>query len=182
MVQVPELTKEGTEEYKAGYKNICELGKERIRRVAKKIKEEHPEANFDGGFRVLKLADSNMKDVYYHPDQLSQDMLAQMTSNIKEDRTDLDLLYSCMLEQGVPLSSPYSAEQVENCTIHNVNNRDLLACFNENIPESVIRYMANKKPIQVVFRDNGFSSSPEKINVKEIFKLISPETKTIKVL
>lgn len=193
MVQLPELTytidkngkeiaKKGSEEaYKAGYKNICEIGKERIRRAAKQIKGEHPEANFDGGFRVFKLADSNMKEVYFSPSEYKQELLSQMTSNIKEDRTDMDLLYGCMLKWKLPLSFPHTSEKVGSYTIHNVNNGDLMACFDENIPEDIIRHMAAKKPRGVVFRDAGFTDSPAKINVGELFKFLSPDTK-VKVI
>ena len=181
MVQIPEPCDEKSEAYKAGYKNICEIGKERIRRAAKQIKGEHPEANFDGGFRVFKLADSNMKDVYFSPSEYKQDLLSQMTSNIKEDRTDMDLLYGCMLEWKLPLSFPHTSEKVGSYTIHNVNNGALMACFDENIPEDIIRHMAAKKPRGVVFRDAGFTDSPAKINVGELFKLLSPDTK-VKVI
>lgn len=181
MVQLPEPCDEKSEAYKAGYKNICEIGKERIRRAAKQIKGEHPEANFDGGFRVFKLADSNMKDVYFSPSEYKQDLLSQMTSNIKENRTDMDLLYGCMLEWGLPLSYPHTSEKVGSYTIHTVNNGALMACFDENIPEDIIRHMATKKPRGVVFRDAGFTDSPAKINIGELFKLLSPDTK-VKVI
>lgn len=181
MVQLPEPCDEKSEACKAGYKNICEIGKERIRRAAKQIKGEHPEANFDGGFRVFKLADSNMKEVYFRPSEYKQELLSQMTSNIKEDRTDMDLLYGCMLEWKLPLSFPHTSEKVGSYTIHNVNNGDLMACFDENIPEDIIRHMAAKKPRGVVFRDAGFTDSPAKINVGELFKLLSPDTK-VKVI
>lgn len=181
MVQLPEPCDEKSEAYKAGYKNICEIGKERIRRAAKQIKGEHPESNFDGGFRVFKLAESNMKEVYFSPSEYKQDLLSQMTSNIKEDRTDMDLLYGCMLERGLPLSYPHTSEKVGSYTIHNVNNGALMACFDENIPEDIIRHMAAKKPRGVVFRDAGFADSPAKINVGELFKLLSPDTK-VKVI
>lgn len=161
--------------------NICEIGKERIRRAAKQIKEEHPKSNFDGGFRVFKLADSNMKDVYYNPAEYTQDLLDKMTSNIKEDRNDMDLLYGCMLEWGLPLSYPHTSEKVGSYTIHTVNNGDLMACFDENVTEDIIRHIAAKKPLRVVFRDAGFADSPAKINVGELFKLISPDTK-VKVI
>ena len=140
MVQLPENTDKKSEAYKAGYKNICEIGKERIRRAGKKIKEEAPliTQNLDIGFRVLKLDDSNMNEVYYSPDDYSQGFLNQLESNIKEDRTDLDLLFGCLLDWGLPLSLPYSSEQIEGCTVHNYNDGDLIACFDENIPNSVI--------------------------------------------
>lgn len=181
MVQLPEPCDEKSEAYKAGYKNICEIGKERIRRAAKQIKGENPEANFDGGFRVFKLAESNMKEVYFSPSEYKQDLLSQMTSNIKEDRTDMDLLYGCMLEWKLPLSFPHTSEKVGSYTIHNVNNGALMACFDENIPEDIIRHMAAKKPRGVVFRDAGFADSPAKINIGELFKLLSPDTK-VKVI
>ncbi|MBR3603200.1 MAG: site-specific DNA-methyltransferase [Elusimicrobiaceae bacterium] len=181
MVQLPEECDKTSEAYKAGYKNICEIGKERIRRAAKQIKEEHPESNFDGGFRVFKLAGSNMKDVYYNPADYTQDLLSQMTSNIKEDRNDMDLLYGCMLEWGLPLSYPHTSEKVGSYTIHTVNNGDLVACFDENVTEDIIRHIAAKKPLRVVFRDAGFTDSPAKINVGELFKLLSPDTK-VKVI
>ena len=181
MVQLPEECDEKSEAYKAGYKNICEIGKERIRRAAKKIHEEHPEAKFDDGFRVLKLDYSNMNDVYYSANEYSQDLLSMMESNIKEDRTDLDLLFGCLLEWGLPLSLPYSSETIEGCTVHNYNDGDLIACFDENVPESVIKTIAKKKPLRAVFRDSSFENSPSKINVGEIFKLLAPETR-VKVI
>lgn len=181
LVQVPEKTDEKSEAYKAGYKNICEIGKERIRRAAKKLHEDNPDAEFDDGFRVLKLDDSNMNDVYYSPEDYSQGFLSQLESNIKSDRTDLDLLFGCLLEWGLPLSLPYSSEQIEGCTVHNYNDGDLIACFDENIPDSVIKEIARKQPIRAVFRDSSFASSPSKINVGEIFKLIAPDT-SVKVI
>lgn len=183
MVQLPENTDKKSEAHKAGYKNICEIGKERIRRAGKKIKEEAPliTQNLDIGFRVLKLDDSNMNEVYYSPDDYSQGFLNQLESNIKEDRTDLDLLFGCLLDWGLPLSLPYSSEQIEGCTVHNYNDGDLIACFDENIPNSVIKEIAKKEPLRAVFRDSGFASSSSKINVGEIFKLMAPDT-TVKVI
>lgn len=183
MVQLPENTDKKSEAYKVGYKNICEIGKERIRRAGKKIKEEAPliTQNLDIGFRVLKLDDSNMNEVYYSPDDYSQGFLNQLESNIKEDRTDLDLLFGCLLDWGLPLSLPYSSEQIEGCTVHNYNDGDLIACFDENIPNSVIKEIAKKEPLRAVFRDSGFASSSSKINVGEIFKLMAPDT-TVKVI
>ena len=181
MVQLPEKTDEKSEAYKAGYKNICEIGKERIRRAAEKLHEDNIDAEFDDGFRVLKLDDSNMNDVYYSPEDYSQGFLSQLESNIKSDRTDLDLLFGCLLEWGLPLSLPYSSEQIEGCTVHNYNDRDLIACFDENIPDNVIKEIAKKQPIRAVFRDSSFADSPSKINVGEIFKLLAPDT-SIKVI
>ena len=177
MVQLPEPCDEASEAYKAGYKNICEIGKERIRRAGDKIKSESPMTtqDLDIGFRVLKLDDSNMKDVYYAPDDYDQGMLAGLESNIKDDRTDLDLLFGCLIDWGLPLSLPYKSEQLDGCTVHTYNDGDLIACFDANIPESVVKEIAQRKPLRAVFRDSGFASSPEKINVFEIFKLYMPE-------
>lgn len=177
MVQLPEKCDEKSEAYKAGYKNICEIGKERIRCAAKKIHEEHPEAKFDDGFRVLKVDESNMTDVYYSPNSYNQNMLTQLESNIKPDRTDLDLLFGCLTEWGLPLSMPYTSENIGDCTVHTYNDGDLIACFNENISESVIKEIAKRKPLRAVFRDSSFKGSPEKINVGETFKLLSPDTR-----
>ena len=241
MVQLPESCDEKSEAYKAGYKNICEIGKERIRRAGEKIKSEidvvhkddyaalvqsqqsndqkvmtgfdslkssgvltekgytykdkdtkdisritysaedpndfyrfHPNA-LDIGFRVLKLDDSDMKDVYYAPDDYDQGMLTGLESNIKDDCTDLDLLFGCLIDWGLPLSLPYKSEKIDGCTVHTYNDGDLIACFDANIPESVVKEIAKRRPLRAVFRDSGFASSPEKINVFEIFKLYMPE-------
>ena len=217
MVQLPEKCDEKSEAYKAGYKNICEIGKERIRRAGEKIRidlggdaainlfaaSDNPDLedklckkfdekmdrvkNLDIGFRVLKLDDTNMKDVYYAPDDYDQGMLAALESNIKDDRTDLDLLFGCLIDWGLPLSLPYKSEQLGGCTVHTYNDGDLIACFDANIPESVVKEIAQRKPLRAVFRDSGFASSPEKINVFEIFKLYMPEdagdiTKRVRVI
>ena len=185
MVQLPEITDETSEACKAGYKNICEIGKERIRRAGEKIKEENKDKegieNLDIGFRVLKLDDSNMKDVYYSAGEYKQSMLFDMESNIKEDRTDLDLLYGCLLDWGLPLSLSHVHEEIDSVTIHTYNDGDLIACFAEKISENVVKEIAKRQPLRVVFRDSSFSSSPAKINVEEIFKLMSPNT-TVKVI
>ena len=183
MVQIPEKCDEKSEAYKAGYKKICEIGKERIRRAGKKIKLESPltTGDLDIGFRVLKLDDTNMKDIYYAPDDYDQGMLAGLESNIKEDRTDLDLLFGCLLDWGLPLSMPYSSEQIDGCTVHTYNDGDLIACFAENIPESVVKKIAKRQPLRAVFRDSSFANSPAKINVTEIFKLLAPDTR-VKVI
>lgn len=177
MVQLPEPCDEKSEAFKAGYKNICEIGKERIRRAGEKIKEENPLAtqDLDVGFRVLKLDDTNMKDVYYAADDYDQQNLVDMISNIKDDRTDLDLLFGCLLDWGVPLSMPYTSEQIDGCTVHTYNDGDLIACFAPNVPESVVKEIAKRKPLRAVFRDSSFADSPAKINVFEIFKLYMPE-------
>lgn len=164
---------------------ICEIGKERIRRAGQKILSENEGKegieNLDIGFRVLKLDDTNMKDVYYAPQEYTQDALFNLAENVKEDRTGLDLLFGCLLEWGLPLTMPYSSDIVDGYTIHNYNGGDLIACFDKAIPEHVIRYMAKLQPLRVVFRDNSFIDSPAKINVGEIFKSLAPDTR-IKVI
>lgn len=177
--------------------NICEIGKERIRRAGEKILKEQlannnstlnsPNSKLDIGFRVLKLDSTNMKDVYYAPDDYDQRMLAGLESNIKDDRTDLDLLFGCLIDWGLPLSLPYKSEQIDGCTVHTYNDGDLIACFDANVPESVVKEIAKRKPLRAVFRDSGFESSPEKINMFEIFKLYMPEdagdiTKRVRVI
>lgn len=183
MVQLPEKTDEKSEAYKAGYKNICEIGKERIRRAGIKIKEDNPltTQDLDVGFRVLKLDESNMNDVYYSPAEYSQDLLSMLESNVKSDRSDLDLLFGCILEWGLSLSLPYSSEQIEGYTVHNYNDGDLIACFEEDVPDSVIKEIAKRQPLRAVFRDSSFANSPSKINVEEIFKLMAPDTR-VKVI
>ena len=225
MVQLPEPCDEKSEAYKAGYKTICDIGKERIRRAGEKIKQEDdcwkcvPLNRMDGskpgddttakivktidagdgkppiemvdisknpdvGFRVFKLDDTNMKNVYYSAEEYSQTNLEDLESNIKEDRTDLDLLFGCLLDWGLPLSMPYRSEKIGNCTVHTYAPGDaalnvpdaLIACFDSNVPENVIKEIAKRKPRRAVFRDSSFASSPEKINVFEIFKLYAPDT------
>lgn len=235
MVQLPEPCDEKSEAYKAGYKTICDIGKERIRRAGDKLYQtlktggkdfQHiaknintaPRKTFasddgqtsfevpiiparwgkadetaenqkladslDIGFRVFKLDDTNMKDVYYSAEEYSQTNLEDLESNIKEDRTDLDLLFGCLLDWGLPLSMPYRSEKIGNCTVHTYAPGDaalnvpdaLIACFDSNVPENVIKEIAKRKPRRAVFRDSSFASSPEKINVFEIFKLYAPDT------
>lgn len=192
MVQLPEACDEKSEAFKAGYKNICEIGKERIRRAGEKIKAElaaktegtldfsesgtvKPD-DLDIGFRVFKVDSSNMKDVYYAAGDYTQNQLDLFASNIKEDRTPLDLLYQCMLDWGVELSLPHSMETIDGVTVHTVDNGALVACFDDKVPESVVREIAKRKPLRVVFRDSSFADSQGKINVTEIFKTLSGET------
>ena len=179
MVQLPEETDKKSVAKKKGFDTICEIGKERIRRVGNRIIEK--KSSVDCGFRVLKLADSNMNDVYYNPNDYTQGMLSMLESNVKVDRNDLDLLFGCLLEWGLPLSLPYSSEQIDGCTFHNYNDGDLIACFDENIPDEVIKMIAKKQPLRAVFRDSSFANSPSKINVGEIFKLMAPDTR-VKVI
>lgn len=221
MVQLPEETDEKSEAYKAGYKNICEIGKERIRRAGAKInsqlemrnaqlgeeqtlfdsteskqygnqsdKGENTQNNcelriahceLDIGFRVLKLDETNMQDVYYTPAETDQQMLLNFESNIKPDRTDLDLLFGCLLDWGLPLSMPYKSEQIDGVTVHTYNDGDLIACFDENVPVEVIETVAKRQPLRAVFRDSCFNNSPEKINVGERFKMLAPDTR-VKVI
>lgn len=183
MVQIPEKCNENSAAYKAGYSTICDLAQDRIRKAGAKIVEESPllRTDLDIGFRVLKLADSNMNDVYYSPAEYSQDLLSMLESNVKSDRNDLDLLFGCLLEWGLPLSLPYRSEQIEGCTVHNYNDGDLIACFDENVPDSVIKEIAKRQPLRAVFRDSSFANSPSKINVGEIFKLMAPDTR-VKVI
>ena len=183
MVQLPEECDPKGTAYQAGYSTICEIGKERIRRAGQKIKDESPltTQDLDTGFRVLKLADSNMNDVYFSAGEYTQDMLTMMESNIKSDRTDLDLLFGCLIEWGLPLSMPYTSENIDGCTVHTYNDGDLIACFDENVPESVIKTIAKRKPRRSVFRDSSFADSPAKINVGEIFKMLAPDTR-VKVI
>lgn len=235
MVQLPEQCDKKSEAYKNGYKNVSDIGKERIRRAGDKLYEtlktsgkdyQHiaknintaPRKTFasddgqtsfevpmiparwsktdetaenqkladslDIGFRVFKLDDTNMKDVYYSAEEYSQTNLEELESNIKEDRTDLDLLFGCLLDWGLPLSMPYRSEKIDNCTVHTYAPGDaalnvpdaLIACFDSNVPENVIKEIAKRKPRRAVFRDSSFASSPEKINVFEIFKLYAPDT------
>jgi adenine-specific DNA-methyltransferase len=180
MVQVNETLPENSVAFTYGFKNLAEVGKERIKRAAKKIENETG-ANIDYGFRVFKLDDSNMMDVYYSPEEYSQKQLSMFESNVKPGRNDLDLLFGCLLEWGLPLSLPYSSIQIDGCTIHNYNDGDLIACFDENVPNNVIKEIAKMQPLRAVFRDSSFVDSPSKINVGEIFKLMAPNTK-IKVI
>ncbi|MDY2612806.1 MAG: site-specific DNA-methyltransferase [Lachnospiraceae bacterium] len=183
LIQLPEKTDMKSEAYKNGYINICEIGKERIRRAGAKIKEENPigTQDLDIGFRVLKLDDSNMNDVYYGVKDYDQGMLSMLESNIKEGRTDLDLLFGCLLEWGLPLSLPHTTENINGFTIHNYNDGDLIACFDEDISDDIIKEIAKKQPLRVVFRDSSFPNSPSKINVSEIFKMLAPRT-SVKVI
>lgn len=183
MVQLPELINEKEAAYKKGYRNICEIGKERIKLAGKKIKEEAGilGEKLDIGYRVFKVDTSNMNDVYYSAGEYSQGMLSLLESNVKSDRTNLDLLFGCLLEWGLPLSMPYSSETIDGCKIHIYNEGDLIACFDENIPDSVIKEIAKRQPLRAVFRDSSFNGSPDKINVGEIFKMLAPDTR-VKVI
>lgn len=172
MVQIPEKIDEKNELRKEGFTNICEVGKERIRRAGKKIKEENPltTQDLDIGFRVFKCDSSNYKDVAFAPNNYNQGMLEGLLDNIKDDRTDLDLLFDCMLRWGVELSLPLSTTKIDGCTIHNVNDGDLVACFDGNVTEAVIDAIAALSPVRVVFRDSSFNEAAQKMNLFELFK------------
>ena len=171
MVQLSEETPEDSEAKKNGYNTIPEIAKERIRRAGKKIKEEHPEAkDLDTGFRVFRLDEGNFENVEVSPKNLEQTQLELFLNNIKSDRTDLDLLFGCMLSWGVQLSLPMTSEVVDGKTIYTVNDGDLVACFAENVTDDVVRAMANKMPLRVIFRDSCFAQDADKINIYETFK------------
>ena len=173
MVQLPELTDDISEAYKAGYKNICEIGKERIRRAGKKIKEESPltTQDLDTGFRVFRLDDSNFNlGVKASPSEYSQQQLDLFANNIKSDRNDLDLLFGSSLAWGLQLDLPMETEEVDGCKIYTVNEGDLVACFAEKVTDKVIEAMAEKEPLKVLFRDSCFDSDDKTINLFETFK------------
>lgn len=171
MVQLPELADSDSEAYKSGYNNICEIGKERIRRAGKKIKDENPEADgLDIGFRVFKCDESNYKDVAFTPKDYSQESLDLFVDNIKEDRSDLDLLFECMLRWGVELSMPMSKSKVDGCTIYNVDEGSLIACLDGKVTEKVIDAIASMCPVRIVFRDSSFTEAASKMNLYELFK------------
>ncbi|MEE0491501.1 DNA methyltransferase [Catenibacterium sp.] len=176
MVQLPELVEKSKGAFEKGYETICDIGRGRINLSSKELN-----LLVDNGYRTFKIDDSNMNDVYYAPSDYSQGFLSQLESNIKPDRTDLDLLFGCLLEWGLPLSLPYSSEEIDGCTVHDYNDGDLIACFDENVPDSVVKAIAKKQPLRAVFRDSSFSDSPSKINVSEIFKLLAPDTR-VKVI
>ena len=182
MIQLPEPCDEKSEAYKAGYKTIAEIGKERIRRAAKKIKEEHPDWNGDTGFRVLKVDSSNLKDIYYSPDAVQQTQLELFTDNIKDDRTPEDLLFQVLLDWGVDLSLPITKEIIADREVFFVDENALAACFEKTgtgkpgITEDFVKELAKREPLRVVFRDQGFRDDSVKINVEQIFKALSPHT------
>lgn len=188
MVQLPEQTDTKSEAYKAGYKNICEIGKERIRRAANKVKEEkRAKAEKDGmfadykdtqdyGFRVYRLDSSNMQDVYYRPQDYKQDTLDMFADNIKPDRTADDLLAQVMLDWGLPLSYKIEQANINGKQVFKVAQDSLFACFDKGVDEAFAKEIAKEKPLRVVFRDNGFANDTAKINVQQLLKQLSPET------
>jgi adenine-specific DNA-methyltransferase len=178
MVQLPESCDEKSEAFKAGYKTIAEIGKERIRRAGKKIKEESPltTQNLDIGFRVFKVDTSNMKDVYYTPDELKQENLELFKDHIKPDRSPDDLLFQVFIDWGLDLTKPIAKETIDGKTVFIVDTNDLIACFDSGITEELVKKLAAHKPLRVVFCDDAFGSDSVKINVEQIFKLLSPAT------
>ena len=178
MVQLPEECDEKSEAFKAGYKNICEIGKERIRRAGSKIKDDNPltTQDLDVGFRVLKCDSSNMKDVYYTPSDYSSDLFENLADNIKEDRTPEDLLFQVMLDLGVLLSSKIGAMEIGGKHIFNVENGYLMACFDNDLTEDVITEIAKKQPYYFVMRDSSMASDSVAANFEQIFNTYSPNT------
>lgn len=176
MVQLPEKTDEKSEAYKAGYKNICEIGKERIRRAAGKIAEENPEAKFDGGFRVLKCDSSNMKDVYYQSSEYEPSLFSRLEDNIKEDRTPEDLLFQVMLDLGVLLSSKIEETTIAGKKVFNVEDNYLIACFDDDVTDEVITEIAKQQPYYFVMRDSSMASDSVATNFEQIFATYSPST------
>lgn len=181
MVQLPEKCDEKSEAYKAGYKNICEIGKERIRRAGKKIKEETGKAELDTGFRVLKLDSSNMQDVYYNPAAMTQSLLDVTIDNVKPDRTPMDLLFQVMLELGLQLSAKIEEREVCGKKYYAVNDNDIIACFDDDINQDVITEIAKQQPLYAVFKDKSFATDSVGINNEQLFKTYSPSTK-VKVI
>lgn len=180
MVQLPEETDEQSEAYKAGYKTICDIGKERIRRAGQKILEEHKDKegieNLDIGFRVLKVDSSNMKDVYYEPDMTEQGFLDSLENNIKEDRSPEDLLFQVMLDLGIPLSADIQVETVGGRDVYVVEGGFCIACFDAHVGDEAVKDIAEKKPYYAVFRDASMANDSVATNFDQIFESISPET------
>ena len=183
LVQLPEKCNEKSEAYKAGYKTICDIGEERIRRAGAKIKEENGmmAQNLDTGFRVLKLDSSNMQEVYYNPSAMTQDLLGTTVDNVKMDRTPLDLLFQVMLDLGVELSAKIEEHTVNGKTYYTVNGNDIIACFDDDIDNDVITAIAKQNPLYAVFKDKSFATDSVGINNEQLFKTYSPST-VVKVI
>ena len=183
MIQIPEATDEKSEAYKAGYKTIAEIGKERIRRAGEKIKEDNAEKenidNLDVGFRVLKVDSSNMKDVYFTPDETNQSNILDLASNIKEARNSEDLLFMVLLSWGIDLSAKIEKKDIGGKEVYFVDDNYLAACFDENIDEHFVKTLIDDRPLKVVLRDSSFASSSVKINVEQIFVQANIEAKVI---
>lgn len=179
MVQLPERTDEKSAAYKAGYRNICEIGKERIRRAGRKIKEEAglaAPADLDIGFRCLRLDESNMEDVYYAPDEMRQETLFSLVDNVKPDRSPEDLLFQVMLDLGILLSSPIERKEISGKKVFDVADGFLLACFDRDIRDETVKAIAKRKPYYAVFRDSGMANDSVAANFDQIFEAYSPDT------
>jgi adenine-specific DNA-methyltransferase len=188
LVQIPELTDEKSEAFKLGYKNICEIGRERIRKVSSKIKEEKiNNENNDGlfaeykfsqdyGFRSYRLDESNMNEVYYKPQDYNQSTLDLFSDNIKTGRTSEDLLVQVILDWGLPLNLKIEAKEFAGKKVYKVASNSLYACFSDGIDEEFAKEVAKEKPLRIVFKDTGFKNDTAKTNVKQLLKQISPET------
>lgn len=176
LVQVPEKTDEKSDSYKAGFKTICDIGEERIRKAGIKIKEEYPDSKVDIGVRVLRLDSSNMKDVYYRPAETQQSFIDMLSDNIKEDRTPEDLLFQVMLDLGVMLSSKIEETEIAGKKVFNVADGFLLACFDKDVTDETIKAIAQKKPYYAVFRDSSMANDSVATNFDQIFANISPDT------
>ena len=183
MIQLPEITDISTKAHDAGFETIAHISKERIRRAGEKILEGecHPDWNRDIGFRVLKVETSNMKDVFYRPDEVDQSSLLDMVNNVKEGRTAEDLLFQVLVDWGSDITAPISKESIQGKTVFFVNKSsyagpDLAACFDHDVTEDLVSELAKTQPVKVVFRDNGFASDAVKINVEQIFRQLSPGT------
>lgn len=174
MVQLPAETPEKSEARKAGYSTICEIGKERIRRAGEKIKKEYPNANIDTGFRVFKLDSSNMEDVYYKAEDLSQQDINKQISNIKDDRSEEDLLFQIILSNAIPLTCKIEIKKINNRKVYFVNDTYLFVCFENHIDDKTIEELAKMKPEIMVFNQN--TSDSTLVNIEQIFKQISPTT------
>lgn len=179
MVQIPEVCDEKSEAFKAGYKNICETGKERIRRAGKKIREENATnaPDLDIGFRVFKVDSSNMRDVYYTPEEADQSKMDLFADAIKDDRSPEDLLFQFMLDAGLDLALPVTRETIEKKTVFFVEHDALVACFDRDVTEPLIRELAKRKPLKAVFLDRSFTKDCTKLNLTQIFKQLAPDTK-----
>ena len=183
MAQIPEATDEKSEAYKAGYETIADIGKERIRRAGEKIKAENAGKeginNLDIGFRVLKIDSSNMKDVYFSPDNTNQSDMFDLASNIKDDRTNEDLMFMVLLDWGIDLSVKIERRDISGKVVYFADANFLAACFEEDLDENFVKVLASEKPRKVVLRDSGFASSSVKVNVEQIFKQANIEVKVI---
>ena len=180
LVQLPEICDQDSVAFKTGRRTIAEISKDRIRLAGQKVRQENAGKtgvdHLDIGFRVLKIDNSNMKEVFYTPDAVEQDQLFDQVNNIREDRTSEDLLFQVLLDWGVDLALPIAKETIEGKTVYFVDGNALAACFEEGVNEDFVKLLAKREPLRVVFRDAGFATDSVKINVEQIFKLMSPST------